>query len=229
MGLCNKCHSKITDDDLFCPNCGASTKFNAIETIGPKSDYSSKSLIKKILLSYYIVFMIDIIGLGVLFLLFNNSYSTNAYDSMAWGPGIMFVLSLLIGVLQSLVFFNQFKVNDNNNSYFIKKGYLFIPTGHAFILIGIVIFINAYSSTIYFNFLSYLLTSILTGGLIVGFLSLYYRVTAYYKAQPIPDKVDLPPDYQKIVEDKKKRNRQTEQEEIFTRQARPDIFLNGYK
>ena len=218
MGFCEKCHSKITDDDSFCPNCGASTKLNEIKTSEPNPNYSIKELVKKFLISYYIVFMIDIIGLGVLFELFNNGYSTNPYNAMNYGQLILFVLVIIIGTLEPIVFITQFKFDDNIKSNTIKKIYLIIPTIHVLILIGVAIFIYSFSSNIYFNFLSYLIISMILGQLIVGFYSLYHRVILYYKSQPLPELVDLPPNYHKFVQDKKKKTIQAQQEEVFDRQ-----------
>ena len=169
MPFCSNC-GKETNNGIFCEHCGF--RIESTETKSSSSDKITihESLWSEILVYFYVVLTLDIIGLSVILIEYQKfdsiSYLTRNADLT------MNVIAIFLVIIQTIIFFLLLspKVNllKRNNQIL----YSIVPTAHYLIVLSIMSIMS--NNTVLSTTIGY----ILFWGLVIGSLSLAIRVTA---------------------------------------------------
>ncbi len=170
MTKCSTCGQDFDSFDKFCSNCGTlriDFKKQA------QRIQQTKLLKKKIVISFIVVFILDIIGTAIPSQQFNvNLPNISFYQSYAHD---FIIVGLIIGILQALIFESQLRFAINSSFSDIKGSYMYIPPVHVLILILIVVFVNVFPFALYLKFLAFIVSNMITGEVIIGLAFFFYR------------------------------------------------------
>ena len=172
MLFCSNCGKK-TNNGVFCEHCGFRIESTETKASSPDKITLHESLWSEILIYFYIVLTLDIIGLSVILIEYMK------YDSISYltrnADLTMNVVAIVLVIIQTIIYFLLLspKVNllKRNNQIL----YSIVPTAHYLIVLSIMSIMS--NNTVFSTTIGY----IVFWGLVIGSLSLAIRVTSIYK------------------------------------------------
>ena len=199
MGSCPNC-GKETNNKQFCNHCGSRITYMDNEEDLSNEKTIHKKIWSKILIYFFILFTLDIIGLSVMIIEFkNNNFALNPNQptNMTFN-----VIAFVVVLIQTLTFYLVISPNINHFKKIDLFLYLILPMIHFLVLVSVIFSLSNY--TIF----SQLNVYIVTWGIIAGVISLYIRGPAIY------DYFDLSSLTEKEISERNEFNRKKAEEKV---------------